>query len=140
MDDPLARARLTDAAEALQTELATKLSTSLNLPFITANAQGPKHLRAEWTRARYEQLLQPVWDDLERVTRTTVADHAADVALMADRVVLAGGLARVPRVSLAVACGAGLPQVAVVAAPEELAVVGVAVLGYLATTLGDTVH
>ena len=53
LTDPLAVARLADAAEAIKIELATKGGSSLNLPFITADASGPKHLRAEGTRSRY---------------------------------------------------------------------------------------
>ena len=52
LDDDLALARLAEAAEAIKLELSTKVSSSLNLPFITADGSGPKHLRADWTRSR----------------------------------------------------------------------------------------
>jgi len=52
MSDPLARPRLLEAAEAVKVELGSKVDSSLNLPFITADAKGPKHLRSYWTRSR----------------------------------------------------------------------------------------
>jgi len=53
MTDPLARPRLLEAAEAVKVELGSKVDSSMNLPFITADAKGPKHLRSHWTRSRY---------------------------------------------------------------------------------------
>ena len=123
MTDPLARTRLMDAAESLRIELATRVTSSVNLPFISADARGPKHLRTAWTRSRYEQVLQPVWDALEQLVR-----DAAQRAGPVERVVVVGGLARMPRVLAAVErATAAAPATS--SAPEELAVTGATVAG-----------
>lgn len=95
--DPLALQRLKEAAEKAKIELSSLLETEINLPYITADATGPKHLNVKLTRAKLEQLV----DDL--VTRTTTPCEKAlkDAGVKAseiDEVILVGGMTRMPKV------------------------------------------
>jgi molecular chaperone DnaK len=97
MNDPLALQRLKEAAEKAKIELSTALETDVNLPYITADASGPKHLNVKITRAKFESLV----DDL--ITRSIEPCKAAlkDAGLSTsniDDVVLVGGMTRMPRV------------------------------------------
>ncbi|RLC92039.1 MAG: molecular chaperone DnaK [Chloroflexi bacterium] len=95
--DRTALQRLKDASEKAKIELSTVLQTEINLPFITADATGPKHLAVTLTRARLEQL---VADLIER-TAGSVAQALADSGLRAsdiDEVILVGGQTRMPAV------------------------------------------
>ncbi|HWK15740.1 MAG TPA: molecular chaperone DnaK [Rhizobiaceae bacterium] len=96
-NDKLALQRLKEAAEKAKIELSSASQTEINLPFITADASGPKHLTMKLTRAKFEQLV----DDL--VQRTIAPCKAAlkDAGLQAgqiDEVVLVGGMTRMPKV------------------------------------------
>ncbi|RVA65752.1 molecular chaperone DnaK [Mesorhizobium sp. M7A.F.Ca.CA.001.08.1.1] len=96
-NDKLALQRLKEAAEKAKIELASTTQTEINLPFITADATGPKHLTLKLTRAKFEQLV----DDL--VQRTIAPCKAAlkDAGLKAgeiDEVVLVGGMTRMPKI------------------------------------------
>jgi molecular chaperone DnaK len=95
--DPQALQRLAEAAERAKVELSAAASAQLNLPFITADASGPKHLNTEITRAKLEQLTQ---DLLDR-TRGPVEQALSDAKLTADdvdEVILVGGSTRMPAV------------------------------------------
>ncbi|RJG43261.1 MULTISPECIES: molecular chaperone DnaK [unclassified Mesorhizobium] len=96
-NDKLALQRLKEAAEKAKIELSSSAQTEINLPFITADASGPKHLTMKLTRAKFEQLV----DDL--VQRTVEPCKAAlkDAGLKAgeiDEVVLVGGMTRMPKI------------------------------------------
>ncbi|HEV7255057.1 MAG TPA: molecular chaperone DnaK [Mesorhizobium sp.] len=96
-NDKLALQRLKEAAEKAKIELSAGAQTEINLPFITADASGPKHLTMKLTRAKFEQLV----DDL--VQRTVEPCRAAlkDAGLKAgeiDEVVLVGGMTRMPKI------------------------------------------
>ncbi|QDC01742.1 MULTISPECIES: molecular chaperone DnaK [Phyllobacteriaceae] len=96
-NDKLALQRLKEAAEKAKIELSSSAQTEINLPFITADASGPKHLTMKLTRAKFESLV----DDL--VQRTIAPCKAAlkDAGLQAgqiDEVVLVGGMTRMPKV------------------------------------------
>jgi len=96
-NDKLALQRLKEAAEKAKIELSSAAQTEINLPFITADASGPKHLTMKLTRAKFEQLV----DDL--VQRTIAPCKAAlkDAGIQAgqiDEVVLVGGMTRMPKV------------------------------------------
>ncbi|AMX96003.1 molecular chaperone DnaK [Mesorhizobium sp. M7A.F.Ca.CA.001.09.2.1] len=96
-NDKLALQRLKEAAEKAKIELSSTTQTEINLPFITADATGPKHLTLKLTRAKFEQLV----DDL--VQRTIAPCKAAlkDAGLKAgeiDEVVLVGGMTRMPKI------------------------------------------
>ena len=93
----MALQRLKEAAEKAKTELSTVKETDINLPFITADQSGPKHLAMKLTRAKFEQLVE----DLLQKTVGPVKQALADAGLEAskiDEVVLVGGSTRVPRV------------------------------------------
>ncbi len=95
--DPMALQRLTEACEKAKKELSSASSTDINLPFITADASGPKHLLMTITRAKFEQLV----DHLIERCRGPVLKALEDAKLQPsqiDEVVLVGGSTRVPKV------------------------------------------
>ena len=95
--DPMALQRLKEAAEKAKMELSTVVETEINLPFITADQSGPKHLQKKLTRARFEQLV----DDLLQRTVTPVRQALSDAGIdpgKIDEVVLVGGSTRIPKV------------------------------------------
>lgn len=95
--DPMALQRLKEAAEKAKCELSSSASTDINLPFITADASGPKHLNVTLSRARFEQLV----DDLIQRTKQPCIQAIQDAGLSAsdiDEVILVGGSTRIPKV------------------------------------------
>ncbi len=95
--DKLALQRLKEAAEKAKIELSSSTQTEINLPFITADASGPKHLTLKLTRAKFEQLV----DDLIQKTVEPCRQALKDAGLSAsqiDEVVLVGGMTRMPKV------------------------------------------
>ncbi len=95
--DPMALQRLREAAEKAKMELSQLMQTEINLPFITATADGPKHLNLTLTRAKFEQLVE----DLVQRCVPPVEKALRDAGLMPsqiDEVILVGGMTRVPRV------------------------------------------
>jgi len=95
--DKQALQRLQEAAEKAKIELSTKLETDINLPFITATAQGPLHMEAKLTRATFESLVR----DLVESTRVPVNNALKDAKLNPDEideVILVGGMTRMPYV------------------------------------------
>ena len=97
-NDKLALQRLKEAAEKAKIELSSASQTEINLPFITADASGPKHLTMKLTRAKFEQLV----DDLVQRTIEPCKAALKDAGLKAgeiDEVVLVGGMTRMPKVT-----------------------------------------
>jgi len=95
--DRMALQRLREAAEKAKMELSTMMETEINLPFISADASGPKHLQMKLTRAMFEQLVE----DLLQMTVGPVKQALADAGLQPSQVhevVLVGGSTRIPRV------------------------------------------
>jgi molecular chaperone DnaK len=95
--DPLALQRLKEAAEKAKIELSTLLETEINLPYITADASGPKHLNVKLSRAKLEQLV----DDLIQRTLKPCENALQDAGLKASdihEVILVGGMSRMPKV------------------------------------------
>ena len=95
--DPMALQRLKEAAEKAKMELSTVVETEINLPFITADASGPKHLQKKLTRARFEQLVEPLLQRTVEPVKRALRDAGLDPSQI-DEVVLVGGSTRVPRV------------------------------------------
>jgi molecular chaperone DnaK len=95
--DKMALQRLKEAAEKAKMELSTALQTDVNLPFITADANGPKHLNIKLTRAKFESLVSDLLDNLERPCMTALKD-AGLTASQSDEVILVGGMIRMPAV------------------------------------------
>jgi len=95
--DKMALQRLKEAAEKAKSELSTTQSTEVNLPFITADASGPKHLNITLTRAKLEQLVMDLVDKTLGPCKQALAD-AGKTAAQIDEVVLVGGQTRMPLV------------------------------------------
>jgi molecular chaperone DnaK len=96
-NDRMALQRLKEAAEKAKIELSTVMETEINLPFITADAGGPKHLQMKLTRSKFEQLV----DDLLQRSMGPVKQALADAGLQPsdiDEVVLVGGSTRIPKI------------------------------------------
>ena len=125
--DPMAMQRLKEAAEKAKCELSSVAETEINLPFITADASGPKHLLTKLTRARFEQMIE---DLVERsITPCKQALKDANLAPGSiDEVVLVGGSTRVPMVQQAVQRLFGkAPNKSV--NPDEVVAIGASVQG-----------
>ena len=95
--DRMALQRLKEAAEKAKMELSTVMETDINLPFITADQSGPKHLQMRLTRAKFEQLVDDLLQRTVGPTRQALADAGVDPAKI-DEVVLVGGSTRIPKV------------------------------------------
>jgi molecular chaperone DnaK len=125
--DRMALQRLKEAAEKAKIELSTVTETDINLPFVTADQSGPKHLQMKLTRARFEQLV----DDLLERSMGPVRQALTDAGVKAsdiDEVVLVGGSTRVPKVQqLVKSFFAKDPHKGV--NPDEVVAIGAAVQG-----------
>ncbi len=95
--DKMALQRLKEAAEKAKMDLSTLLETEINLPFITADASGPKHLQMKLTRARFEQMVEPILQRSVGPCKQALADAGVQPNQI-DEVVLVGGSTRIPRV------------------------------------------
>ena len=95
--DRMALQRLRDAAEKAKIELSTVFETEINLPFITADASGPKHMVMTLSRSRLEQLVSDLLDKTEEPCRQAIAD-AGLAPQQIDEVILVGGMTRMPAV------------------------------------------
>src|ERR671925_102664 len=95
--DRMALQRLKEAAEKAKMELSTVMETDINLPFITADQTGPKHLTMKLTRAKFEQIVEDLLQKTVGPTKQALADAGIDPSKI-DEVVLVGGSTRIPRV------------------------------------------
>ncbi len=95
--DKMALQRLKEAAEKAKCELSTVSETEINLPFITADAGGPKHLQLKLNRARFEQLVEPILSRTLAPCERALADAGLKASEI-DEVVLVGGSTRIPKV------------------------------------------
>jgi len=95
--DRMALQRLKESAEKAKMELSTVMETDINLPFITADATGPKHLQMKLTRAKFEQLVEDLLQRTVGPTKQALADAGLDPSKI-DEVVLVGGSTRIPKV------------------------------------------
>ncbi|MGA9422740.1 MAG: molecular chaperone DnaK, partial [Rhodanobacteraceae bacterium] len=133
-NDPLALQRLKDAAERAKIELSTAHQTEVNLPYVTADASGPKHLNIKLTRAKLESLVEELVKRTMDPCRTALNDAGLRVADI-DDVILVGGQTRMPKVQEAVKDFFGKePRKDV--NPDEAVAVGAAIQGGV---LGGTV-
>lgn len=96
-NDKMALQRLKEAAEKAKIELSSTMETEVNLPFVTADQSGPKHLAMKLTRARFEQLVDPILSRLRHPVEVALKDAGLD-ARKIDEVVLVGGSTRIPKV------------------------------------------
>jgi molecular chaperone DnaK len=95
--DKMALQRLKEAAEKAKVELSSAMETEINLPFITADASGPKHLVMKLTRAKFEGLVEPILKRLMPPVEQAIKD-AGIAASSIDEIVLVGGSTRIPKV------------------------------------------
>ena len=95
--DRMALQRLREGAEKAKMELSTVMETEINLPFITADQSGPKHLQKKLTRAKFEQLVDDLLQRTVEPVKRALADAGLDPSKI-DEVVLVGGSTRIPRV------------------------------------------
>jgi molecular chaperone DnaK len=93
--DPMAHQRLKEAAEKAKCELSTQMESTINLPFITADASGPKHLQMTLTRSTMENLCEPVFDRLKNPCLKAIQDAKLATKDIAE-VLLVGGSTRIP--------------------------------------------
>ena len=125
--DPMALQRLKEAAEKAKIELSSASQTTVNLPFITATQDGPKHLTLDLTRAKFEQLV----DDLVQRTIPPMQKALADAGLkkeQVDEIILVGGSSRIPKIQEVVEQFFGKkPNRSV--NPDEVVAVGAAIQG-----------
>jgi len=134
--DPLALQRLKDAAERAKIELSTNQQTEVNLPYVTADASGPKHLNIKLTRAKLEALVEDLIKKTIEPCRIALNDAGLRASDIGD-VILVGGQTRMPKVQAAVAEFFGKdPRKDV--NPDEAVAVGAAIQGgVLAGTVKD---
>ncbi|MEM3127252.1 MAG: molecular chaperone DnaK [Candidatus Woesearchaeota archaeon] len=96
-EDKIAHQRLKEAAEKAKIELSSAQKTTINLPFITADQKGPKHLNVELTRAKFEQIAEPIFKRLISPTKQALKDAKMEPKDI-DKIIFVGGSTRIPRV------------------------------------------
>ncbi len=125
--DPMALQRLKEAAEKAKIELSSTLQTDVNLPFITADQSGPKHLNITLTRAKFEQLVDDLIDRTKEPMRKALEDAGLKPSDV-DEVILVGGSTRIPKVQETVKEFFGKePHKGV--NPDEVVAIGAAIQG-----------
>jgi len=125
--DKMALQRLKEAGEKAKCELSSSLETDINLPFITADASGPKHLTLKFTRAKLEQICADLIGKLEGPCRTALKDAGLSPSEI-DEVILVGGMTRMPAVQKRVQDIFGkTPNRGV--NPDEVVAIGAAIQG-----------
>ena len=126
-NDPLALQRLKEAAEKAKIELSSSQQTDINLPYITADASGPKHLNIKLTRAKLESLVEDLVDRTVEPCRVAMKDAGVSASEI-DEVILVGGQTRMPKVQEKVKAIFGKePRKDV--NPDEAVAVGAAIQG-----------
>jgi molecular chaperone DnaK len=136
--DPMALQRLKEACEKAKCELSSATATEINLPFITADASGPKHLQSKLSRAKFEQLVEGLIDRTRKPCEQALKDAGLDASKV-DEVILVGGSTRIPAVQEMVKKIFGRePNKSV--NPDEVVAVGAAIQGgILAGEVSDVV-
>jgi molecular chaperone DnaK len=125
--DKMALQRLKEAAEKAKMELSTSMETDVNLPFITADASGPKHLNIKLSRSKMESMVEDLIEKLVPPMQTALKDAGLKTSDI-DEVILVGGMTRVPRVQQKVKDFFGKePHKGV--NPDEVVAVGAAIQG-----------
>jgi molecular chaperone DnaK len=137
--DKQAMQRLTEAAEKAKIELSTLTSTNINLPFITADASGPKHLDVTITRADFERIASDLTDRMVGPFKAALADAKIDIGQI-DEVVMVGGSTRMPLVQDLVKKLTGKETLNQSVNPDEVVAIGAAIqAGVLAGEVRDVV-
>ncbi len=127
LQDKLVMQRLKEAAEKAKIELSSTVATEVNLPFITADANGPKHLNVKITRANYEAMVEKLIQRTLEPCKTALKDSGY-TASQIDEVVMVGGMTRMPKVLEVVEKFFGkVPNKSV--NPDEVVAIGAAIQG-----------
>ena len=126
-NDKMVLQRLKEAAEKAKIELSGMSSTNINLPFITATANGPLHFDATLTRAEFDRITADLVDATMKPTRQVIADAGVDVSKI-DKVLLVGGSTRIPAVQEAVKKFIGKDPFKGIN-PDECVAIGAAIQG-----------
>src|SRR5262244_1720989 len=124
--DPQALQRLFEAAEKAKVELSAVTQTTINLPFVTADANGPKHLNTTLTRAKFDQLTADLVERTAGPVRQAIADAKLTAADL-DEVILVGGSTRIPAVQKEVRRLTGGKDPNMTVNPDEVVALGAAV-------------
>ncbi len=125
--DAMAMQRLKEAAEKAKIELSSMQETSINLPFITADQNGPKHLQISLSRSKFEDLCKDLFDRLRGPCEAALRDAKLDASKI-DEIVLVGGSTRIPKVqAMAKAIFGKEPNRSV--NPDEVVAIGAAIQG-----------
>ena len=127
-EDPMALQRLKEAAEKAKCELSQQLETSVNLPFITADQNGPKHLQVTVTRAKFEELAADLFKRLEGPCKTALKDAGLGASDVSD-VVMVGGSTRIPKVQEIAKATFGTAELDRSINPDEVVAIGAAIQG-----------
>ncbi len=131
--DPMAHQRLKEAAEKAKCELSTQVESTVNLPFITADASGPKHLQITLTRSKFESLVEPVLERLKTPCTKAMEDAKVQQSDIAE-ILLVGGSTRIPKVqAIAQEIFGKAPNKSI--NPDEVVALGAAIQG--AVLAGD---
>ncbi len=96
-NDPTAVQRLKESAEKAKIELSTKMKVEISIPFITADQNGPKHIKEELTRAKFEELISDILKRLETPVKNSLKDAKLSASEL-DKVIFVGGSTRIPAV------------------------------------------
>jgi len=129
--DPLALQRLKEAAEKAKIELSNTLETDINLPYITADAAGPKHMHIKMSRAKFENLVDDLIKETIEPCKAAIRDAGIKVENI-DEIVLVGGMTRIPKVIETVKNFFGKePHKGV--NPDEVVAIGAAIQGAVLT-------
>lgn len=125
--DRMALQRIREAAEKAKIELSSTLSTEINLPFITADASGPKHINSKLTRAQFEGLTKKLIDRTIEPCKKAIKDAGVSISEI-DEVILVGGMSRIPKVQELVKQIFG-KEASKAVNPDEAVAIGAAVQG-----------
>ena len=137
--DKQALQRLTEAAEKAKIELSGVVQTNINLPFITADASGPKHLDMTLTRADFEKMTSDLTDRMVGPFKNALADAKVDLSKI-DEIIMVGGSTRMPVVQELVKKLTGKAQLNQSVNPDEVVAIGAAIqAGVLAGEVRDVV-
>ncbi len=129
--DPMAMQRLKDAAEKAKIELSSSMKTNVNLPFITADSSGPKHLNIDVTRSKFEQLVDDLVQRTLEPCKKAIEGAKLDKSEI-DQVILVGGSTRIPKIQEVVKEFFGKdPSKGV--NPDEVVAIGAAIQGGVMT-------
>ena len=134
--DAMALQRLKEAAEKAKCELSTAQETTINLPFITATNEGPKHLQITLTRAKFEEICDSLFERIKQPVLTTLKDAGLSTGDI-DEVVLVGGSSRIPKVqAIAQELFGKAPNKSI--NPDEVVALGAAIQGGVLDTGGNS--